>query len=255
MQLHRVTIDEAPPTPLVRLAVRADGRRRPTQAVVDDEVLASLPADTIVVLDHAGPAASRWSLERSVAVDAVCDPVSGRRARAVADSEWSALVSAWKDAARLVRASGRLVGVAVDGDGLLHAALSPLQSPSRPDRVLEVLAACAPCIPLLTIEDLAPGGLDASAGVAFARVAIMAARATTIMATAGTGWLLPLRDRRKGGSVDETGLALASAGWCMGRVDASIVGVVRPGVPVAVAVAAARRLGLTGVVMEEFDPP
>lgn len=254
MQLHRVTVEGARPTPLVRLAVRADGRRHPSQAVVDAEGLATLPADAIVLLDHAGPVASRWSLERSVAVDAVCDPVSGRRARAAADSEWSALVSAWMDAARLVRATGRVVAVAVDGDGLLHAALSPLQSPSRPDRVLAVLAACAPCIPLLTIEDLAPGGLDASAGVAFARAAVVAARATTLMATAGTGWLLPLRDRRKGGSVDETGLALASAGWCIGRVDATIVGVVRASVPVAVAVAAARRLGLTGVVVEEFDP-
>jgi hypothetical protein len=255
MELRRTSDTGASVSTLVRLAVSPNGRRHPGQAVLDEASLAALPGDTMVVLDHAGPAASRWATERAVAVDEVVDPASGRRARALDDQEWATLVDAFAAAARRVRAAGHAVVVAVDGDGLLHAALSPLQSPSRPERVLEVLAACAPCTPLLTIEDLAPGGLDASAGVAFAVAAIEAAKAPMLIATGGTAWLLPLLERRKGRSVDQTGLALASAGWCVGRVAVPVVGVVRDDVDVDVALAAARRLGLAGVVFEPGSLP
>lgn len=256
MELRRTSDTGASVTTLVRLAVSPTGRRHPDQAVVDEASLAALPGlASMVVLDHAGPAASRWSTERAVAVDEVVDPASGRRARALDGAEWAALVDAFAAAARLVRAAGHAVVVAVDGDGLLHAALSPLQSPSRPERVLQVLAACAPCTPLLTIEDLAPGGLDASAGVAFAGAAIEAAKAPMLIATGGTAWLLPLLERRKGRSVDQTGLALASAGWCVGRVAVPVVGVVRDDVDVDVALAAARRLGLAGVLFEPGSLP
>jgi len=255
MELRRIIDSGTRVTRMVRLAVSPGGRREPAQAVVDEGSLPALPGDSMVVLDHAGPAASRWSTERAVGVDEVVDPASGRRCRALDAGEWTALVNAYGAAARSVRAAGHAVVVAVDGDGLLHAALSPLQSLTRPERVLEVLAACAPCTPLLTIEDLAPGGLDASAGVAFARQAVDAARAPMLIATGGTAWLLPLLERRKGRSVDQTGLALASAGWCVGRVDVPVCGVVRDDVDVDVAIGAARRLGLMGVVIEHPTTP
>lgn len=213
---------------------------------------AAVAAGDVVVLDHAGPAASRWSLQRSVGVDITTDPLSARKSAALDDDGWSAVVAAYAAAAAAIRARGGTVVVAVDDDGLLHAALSPLaSSPPRADRVLEVLAACAPCDVLVVVEDLAPRGIDATAGIAFAASAVAAAQSRVLYATAGTAWLPPLRDRRKGRSVDDVGFDLSSAAWLVGRVGVPVFGVVRSAASVAALQVAAQRLGLAGIVVDE----
>jgi hypothetical protein len=233
-----------------RWAVRSDGRRHPDHLVWSSN--ASVGAGDVVVLDHAGPASSRWSLERAVGVDITTDPLSSRRSLALDDHAWNELVAAYAAAAAAVRAQGATVVIAVDDDGLLHAALSPLASaPPRPDRVLEVLQACAPCDVLLVVEDLAPQGIDPTAGVAFAARAIAAAHSRALYATAGTAWLPPLRDRRKGRSVDDVGFDLCSAAWAVGRVGVPVFAIVRAAAPAAMLELSAKRLGLAGVVHDE----
>gem|GEM_PF-1550577 len=235
-----------------RVAVRADGRRHPHHATVGD-VDDRAVADTIV-LDHAGPAASRHAVERAVAlVDAPIDPVSGRRARALLPVEVDAMIAAWSAAAARVRTLGRRVVIAVDDDGLLHRALSPLGGTPDPDVVLRVIAACAPCDLRLTIEDLAPGGIDATAGIAFATRAVATAGATRVFAGGGTAAFDPLWSRRKGRSVDTGGLGLASAAWLPGRIGVPVVGVVRGAVDVDVVTRRARALGLAGVLHLDDD--
>ena len=148
------------------------------------------------------------------------------------------------------------VVVAVDDDGLLHTALSPLSSiPTRRDRVLTILAACAPCDVLLVIEDLAPRGLDPTAGIAFARDAVLITNAKRLYATAGTAWLPPLRDRKKGRSVDIEAHDLASAAWAVGRVDVEVYGVVRTAAPLDLVARKARQFGLAGFIVDERAAP
>jgi hypothetical protein len=251
MQVHtlRDASTTTQTTTWMRKAVCDDGRRGPQHAVVST---CTVSAGDVVVLDHAGPAASRWSLQRSAGVDISTDPLSTRKSFALDDAGWAAVVAAYVAAAAAVRAQGGTVVVAVDDDGLLHAALSPLASaPPRPDRVLEILAACAPCDVLLVVEDLAPRGIDATAGIAFAKQAVATARSQVLYATAGTAWLPPLRDRRKGRSVDDVGFDLSSAAWAVGRVGVPVFGVVRSAATVAALQAAARRLGLSGLVLDE----
>jgi hypothetical protein len=240
---------------LWRIAVRADGRRAADHASLDDlpaSLAANRDGDVVadtVVLDHAGPAASRHAVERSVAlVGTPVDPVSQRRARPLDDDERSALIAAFADGARRVRASGRRVVVAIDDDGLLHRGLSPIGGAPDVELVLRVIAACAPCDLRLVIEDLAPGGLDASAGIAFARRAVDVAGATRIIASGGTAAFDPLWSRRKGRSVDTSGLSLASAAWLVGRLAVPVLGLVRGTVDIEVVMTRARRLGLAGVV-------
>ncbi len=239
-----------------RVAVRADGRRSPQHATIDDVDHQTI-ADAIV-LDHAGPASSRHAVERAVAlVGAPLDPVSGRRARALLPFEVDAVIATWSAAAERVRASGRRAVVAVDDDGLLHRALSPLGGTPDADTVVGIIAACAPCDLHLTIEDLAPGGLDATAGLAFARRALAVAGATRVYAGGGTAAFDPLWSRRKGNSIDRSGLGLASAVWLSGCVSVPVFGVVRGVVDVDVDVDVvtrrARGLGLAGVLHVEAD--
>jgi hypothetical protein len=240
---------------LWRVAVRADGRRDPAQTVITDVVGASegAAADGIV-LDHAGPAASRHALERAVALAGTpVDPVSGRRARELSPVEVQDLIAAFAAAAVRVRAGGRRVVVAVDDDGLLHRALSPLGGAPDVDLVVRVIAACAPCDLRLVVEDLAPGGLDPAAGIAFARRAVAIAGADRVFAGGGTAAFDPLWSRRKGKSVDRSGLGLASAAWLIGRVEVPVFGVVRGPVDVDRVAARARGLGLAGVLHVDGD--
>lgn len=235
-----------------RVAVDTAGRRRADHAVVDAD--AAIVAGTVVVLDHAGPAASRWSPERAVGPHACLDPVSERRARALDDDGWRDIVVAFARAAAIVRDAGATVVVAVDDDGLLHTTLSPLAGPPQPQRVLEVLRACAPCDLLVVIEDLAPRGLDVTAGLAFANDAVVAAQAKRLIATGGTAWLGPLRDREKGKSADHEGFDLATAAWAVGRVTVDEVwSIVRTRADDARVAARARRLGLHGVLRDHRD--
>ncbi len=243
-----------PTSSWTRFAVRADGRRAADHAVAAD--IDSLPRGAVIVLDHAGPAASRWSLDRPVGSAVSLDPISGRRSTALDDDQWSAVLTGFGRASDVVRAAGGRVVVAVDDDGLLHTALSPLSSiPTRRDRVLTILAACAPCDVLLVIEDLAPRGLDPTAGIAFARDAVLITNAKRLYATAGTAWLPPLRDRKKGRSVDIEAHDLASAAWAVGRVDVEVYGVVRTAAPLDLVARKARQFGLAGFIVDERAAP
>lgn len=227
--------------------MRADGRRAPDHATIDD-VDADAIATTIL-LDHAGPAASRHAVARAVALGgSPIDPVSGRRALALDDAGRQQLIAAFAEAARRVRAGGRRVAIAVDDDGLLHRALSPLGGAVDVDLLLQVIAACAPCDLRLVVEDLAPGGLDATAGIAFARRAIDVAGAAVVFAGGGTAAFDPLWSRRKGRSVDTSGLSLASGAWLVGRVGIPVFGVVRGATDIDVVTERAQRLGLAGIV-------
>jgi hypothetical protein len=238
---------------LRRLAVEAAGRRAADPAVaptVEEFADArALVSDELLVLDHAGPAAARWSTERPVGVAAVPEVRTGRVPRALDDEGWRQITTAFARGAALLRAHGRLPVIALDDDGLLHGCVSPLVMRHPPTgRVLAVLEACAPCDVLVVVEDLAPGGLDPTAGVAFARVAVAAAQATTLLATAGSAWLAPLHERTKGRSRDDVGHFLASAAWCVGRSDVPVVAVGRSAASDEHLRRRARALGLADVV-------
>lgn len=234
-----------------RVAVATIGRRFAQHAVAGAGD--RLDDGAVVILDHAGPAASRWSLERAIGSAIAVDPVSDRRCSAIEDDGWLLVVDEFAAAARIVRAAGGRVVVAVDDDGLLHTALSPLtSSPPRSDRVLAVLRACAPCDLLLVIEDLAPRGIDVTTGLAFAKHAVLVAGAQRLYATGGTAWLPPLRDRKKGRSTDCEGFDLATAAWAVRRVvGVEVHAVVRSDAPLALLRSRAHRLGLTGFLIDE----
>jgi hypothetical protein len=240
---------------LWRVAVADDARRSPSHPTIDDvTVTTQAPC---IVLDHAGPATSRHARARAKALAGTpVDPVSGRRAEAMTPTEVAATTAAFAAAATRVRALGRRPVLAVDDDGLLHRALASDAGPGARTRVLDVIAACAPCELCLIIEDLAPGGLDPSGGIEFARKALGVSSSTMLIAAGGTAAFQPLCQRRKGNSVDETGLALASAAWLVGRLEqfasVEVYGLVRTVADVtldrAAVLSRARRLGLDGVV-------
>jgi 2,4-dienoyl-CoA reductase-like NADH-dependent reductase (Old Yellow Enzyme family) len=237
---------------LVRIAVNAAGRRAADAPVLDDDRGAALVTqagdDIVVVLDHAGPAAAAWSTERPVGASAVAEVNTGRLPRALDDDGWRAIVADFVRGAEHVRRAGGRPVVALDDDGLLHGCLSPLAGPPCPERARAVVAACAPCDVLVVVEDLAPGGTDATSGLSHARALVDAAAATTLYATCGTARLAPLSLREKGDSGDDTGHFLASAAWCVGHVDIPVVAVGRARAANATLAARARRFGLAGVV-------
>ncbi|MBI1949069.1 MAG: hypothetical protein HYS27_25500 [Deltaproteobacteria bacterium] len=233
------------------MAVRADGRRIATAPCFDDAEL-RLPggADDPVALDHAGPRAATWSLERAVAAADLPEPETGRRPRALLEAGWAALTERFAAAAARVRRADRTPVLAVDDDGLLQAALSPrtggADDRARLARLLAVHRACGPVDVALCVEELCPGGLDATDGIEAAR-ALAAQGAGTIYASGGTRAFGPLFHRTKGGSEGDPALALASAAWLVGRVSARVVAVVWRGEPGAL-LPPARALGLGGVV-------
>ena len=229
---------------LFAAAVEPLGRRAPDMPVVDAELVRA--AGTVVLaLDHAGPAAALWSPDRAVGPDGAPEVRTGRTPRALDDAGWEAVTRAYASAAELAARGGVRCALVVDDDGLLHAALRA--DPSARARVLAIHAACGGVDVILAVEDLAPGGRDATDGIADAR-ALVAQGAKRIYAGAGTASLPALRRREKGTT---TGVAahLASAAWLVGRVDAEIVAVVPHGDVDALGRAAAA-LGLRGVVVE-----
>ena len=214
---------------LAVVAVRADGRRFAHQPVCDASCdAAALRAlvgdpvqgvDTIVLLDHAGPCAAHWSLDRPLGAAAQPEPVTGRTPRALDELGWAEVTRAFVDAAARCRAAGVSWGVALDDDGLLHDALR-----RAPARALALVEATRPARVSLPVEDLAPRGLDVTDGVALARQ-LTARGVTHIVASAGTRALAPLRARRKGDTVGGRAAlvaAAASAAWLVGRVDATL---------------------------------
>ncbi len=235
----------------VVIAVSATGRRAKDDVVVDERVVEGVKLRALIpFLDHAGPAAARWSVERPVGPAAVKESTTGRLPRVLDDDEFASFVAEFKAAADAVRAKGVVPVVAALPDGLLHACCSPLMcQPPRPDRVVAVVAACAPCDVLVVVEDLAPGGTDATTGVEFARLLVDTARATTLYATAGTVRLAPLLERDKGASVDVDGAFLFSAAWCVGRVNVPVVAVGRSAAPRHVLRRRAKALNLAGFLV------
>ncbi len=222
MQLHHLhsgpRSDDVSAGDCWRVAVSPEGRRDACAPLFDDELAALCAAAGLVpVLDHAGPAAASWSIDRPLGPALVKESVSGRLPLVLDDEGWERLQRAFVTAAQRCRAHGLRPIIAVDDDGLLHAAVSPLMThPPAPNRVRSIARACAPCDVLVVVEDLAPGGLDPTAGIALCRQLIADAAATTLYATAGTVRLAPLKNRGKGESVDVDGVFLDSAAWCTG---------------------------------------
>jgi hypothetical protein len=238
---------------LQRIAVSPEGRRSKDAPIFDDDVAADFAAAGLVpLLDHAGPAAASWSVERPLGPALVKESGSGRLPLVLDDDGWERVQRSFVDAVVRSRAHGLRPVIAVDDDGLLHAAVSPLMcQPPMPDRVSELLRACAPCDVLVVVEDLAPGGIDATAGIALCERFIADAQATTLYATAGTVRLRPLKDRAKGAaSVDVDGAWLFSAAWVVG-LGIPVIAVGASGAPYDRLVRKARSLKIAGVVVVE----
>ena len=108
------------------------------------------------------------------------------------------------DRAKQLHAQGcnRLV-IGADGDSVLHKILSPRIDPKdyekNRDLLLDIFQAVSKIIThvsvLLTVEDLAPGGLDATDGIMIAN-SLSRLGLTEIIATSGTKDFLPLYQRR-----------------------------------------------------------
>jgi hypothetical protein len=236
---------------LLSWAVSAEGRREAHSPTADDapNALPQAPReDVLLCLDHAGPAAARWQKERAFGAHFTVEPSTGRTAQALDDDGWRKVIRDHRHAADWCRQHGVHPVVGIFDDGLLHDCVTPLSGVPCPDRVHDVLAACAPCDVVVVIEDLAPGGLDPTAGVSLARDFAITAQSTTLYAACGTARLLPLHHRTKGTAIDDVGHFLASAAWCVGRVPLPIVAVGRSGASDLSLCERARRLGLAGVV-------
>lgn len=241
------------PKRLWTVAVRADGRRHPGAAcVTDDAPLPGVRGEPIL-LDHAGPRAALWSTARALGASAAPEPSSGRRPRPLDDDGWRDLEHAFALAVQAVRAAGREPVLALDDDGLLHHAISPRTggAPEEPRRAraLSLHRACGAIDVAVCVEELCPGGSDATDGIELAR-ALCAQGATTVYASAGSHAFPPLRDRVKGGSEGDPALGLCSAAWLVGRVPMPVVALVSRGDPTALTVRA-RALGLAGVAARE----
>lgn len=237
---------------LARVAVSPEGRRHERE--IDDACSAQVGVNgpACVVLDHAGPRASSWMSERAVAATDAPDVVTGRRGRALDDAGWARITEAYAQAA--ARIPGAVLGI--DEDGLLQHALSPRTGLGM-DRalplVLAIHRACKGCDVALTVEELCPGGLDATDGITIAR-ALVAQGARRIFASGGTDALAPLKRRVKGSdaraSHHAAHAALASAAWLVnGNVDVAVIAVVpfvAPGLEDV-----ARALGLAGIALAQ----
>lgn len=237
------------PERLWPMAVRADGRRSLGAPSLDDaDAALPGPAGALVVLDHAGPRSARWSSERALGATDHAEPETGRRPRPLDDADWRELGEAFARGAEAVRRAGCTPILGIDDDGLLQAALSPwtgvADGVARLQLVLAIHRACGPVDVALCVEELAPGGLDASDGIEAAR-ALHAQGARTVFASAGSHAFPPLLTRAKGRSVGDPALALRSAAWLVGRVPVRVVAVV-DGDPASLRTRALA-LGLAGV--------
>ncbi len=240
------------PMRLCPVAVRRDGRRSPTASALDDRaVVVPGSGHDVLVLDHAGPRAACWSADRAIGAADVPEAETGRRPHPLDDRGWRALIDAFLHAAAVVRAAGRTIALGVDDDGLLQGAWSPrtggAPDGNRLERVLAVHRAIGPSDALLCVEELCPGGVDATDGIEAAR-ALVAQGATTIYASAGTRAFAPLLTRVKGDTVGDPALVLASAAWLVGRVAARVVAVVPRGDRTEL-LPRARALGLDDVLV------
>lgn len=245
------------------LAVREDGRRVPDAPLVEASALRAAAArdDVVVVLDHAGPEAGRWQEARALGPADVPAPVSGRRPRALDDAGWDDVIASFARAGAACREHGvALALIGASDDGLLASALSPLGFPGVSDeerrrpllRALDAVRDAGVEVGVvLTVEELAPGGLDPTAGVEIAR-ACVAHGASLVVARAGTAWFPDLRSRPRRMGEDEPWLA--SALWLPSHVDVPVLAA-GPVVELSRALALAQRSGLAGVVVWEVEGP
>lgn len=232
------------------LAVASEGRRAQDPALD----VGALPAGAIAVLDHAGPRASSWLVDRALGPSEAPDVVTGRKSVALDEEGWARITADFARAAEACRAAGVPFVLGAHDDGLLHTALSPRTGDPEGGlrRLLAIHRAVGGADVVLVVEELCPRGLDASDGIAIAR-ALVAQGAKRIYAAAGTDALPPLRRRVKGSYQSDprhaARSALASAAWLVGRVDAEIIAVIPRGAPGLDD--DVRALGLHGVVVEE----
>jgi hypothetical protein len=244
---------------LVRIAVHVAGRRGAGAPSLPSDlpdavalVRACAAEGATVLLDHAGPTTAAWSPERAIGAAEIDTALEGRRPRALDEAGWQEITRAFVAGADACRAAGVAWGLALDDDGLLHDALR-----HAPDRARAIAAAVRAPLVALPVEDLAPGGWDATDGIALALALVSAtpeaAGATTVVASSGSRAFAPLRWRQKGGTVGSARAALASAAWLVGRLPAHVaIAAIVPftGEDVADIHAAARALGLARVHVE-----
>jgi 2,4-dienoyl-CoA reductase-like NADH-dependent reductase (Old Yellow Enzyme family) len=232
------------------VAIGDEGRR-----AADTPLVGELPGPAAVVaLEHAGPVVSAWRSARALAPAAVPWPPTGRTPRGLDDEGWRDVEDRFAQAARtLVDGGAQRLLVRADDDGLLAQALSPLGNPEEDQAarlrrlvgvVTRVAAAGVPWGVALTVEELCPGGLDATGGIAAARACVEAG-ASLLIASGGSARFAPLMTRPDAATADDPWLA--SALWLRGRVDAPILAR-GPAADPGRALARANSLGLDGVV-------
>lgn len=245
------------------LAVREDGARAADAPVVDEERarVAAARDDVVVVLGHAGPEASRWREARAIAAADVPSASTGRRPSALDAEGWRDVIASFSRAAEMCSQGGvGFVLVDASDDGLLAGALSPLSFPGvtrerRRAPLLEVVKAVRGrglhVGVLLTVEDLAPGGLDPTAGIEAAK-ACEGAGSSLFVARAGSAWFEDLRSRPRSMGDDEAWLA--SALWLVPHVAAPVYAA-GPVVDAKRALSLATQSGLAGVITWKVEGP
>lgn len=263
------TWQNTPNPRLVTLAVRADGRRVP-DALTAAEAVSALdgkwPAHWEPVLDHAGPSTALHDKARPVGPSTAVHVPTGRQPRALTPDEWTTLHAELLTAARALRAAGApCITWAWDQDGLWHAARSPLWVADAAraaymdamTAVLHTLCTDGKTAVALTVEDLAPGGLSPTEGVADAQAAA-AAGATCLYASGGTTAFAAMVHRplpapsAHHAPVDSGDAWLASPAWLVGRVPCAVWGQTCSD-PSPHTDARAAALGLAGLVLCSAD--
>ncbi|MFH1811198.1 MAG: hypothetical protein ABIJ09_20840 [Pseudomonadota bacterium] len=188
---------------MLRASVNAEGRsaaNEPALDLGDDlvrlaqwiEAVHEGGALALVELTHGGPRAGDLSSTRPVGPDTVVDPVHGRTPLPLTDLD--AVTTCFDQAAaRALQAGADLLGLEIAHGSLLHSWLSPLgwsrpvDEATRlqlPLRIARSLAARAVLMPTLCAEDLCPGGLTPTQGLA-AACALRDAGASALVVTAG----------------------------------------------------------------------
>ena len=150
------------------------------------------------------------------------------------EAQYQQVASVYEQYAEAAQKVGyKIVVLGADEDGLLHRLLSPrfhqqLSYQSRVEIVVSLLKNIHKWIPhvgvALTVEELCPGGLDASDGIEIAQ-ALQAAGASFILANAGTRDFPALKNRRPTKIKNEENnlpvnqeVNLASSLWLVGQV-------------------------------------